>query len=154
MKVTNTQKGPRGVNAVNGPVLIEPGETVEVEIFDREKAHIEASNWFEIDGKYTENPVVVVAGAPVLKEAADNTGSELERLQALLADRDAELAKLKAQQEEPPKTAAEVIEMAKDPNVQFMSFKAAAAKLLGDKTPAKKDEILLALEELATKPGA
>ncbi|ASP70357.1 hypothetical protein CDO28_01475 [Sinorhizobium meliloti] len=51
-----------------------------------------------------------------------------------------------------PKTALEVLEMAKDPNVQFMSFKAAAAKLLGDKTPAKKDDIIAALEELATQP--
>lgn len=152
MKVTNTQKGPRGVNTVNGPVLIEPGEAVEVDIFAREQAHIEASQWFEIDGDYTDDPIV---GAwEVLTATADNTGSELERLQALLADRDAELAKLKAQQEEPPKTAAEVLEMAKDPAVQFMSFKAAAAKLLGDKTPAKKDEIIAALEDLATKPGA
>jgi len=52
-----------------------------------------------------------------------------------------------------PKTAAEVLEMAKDQNVQFMSFKAAAAKLFGDKTPAKKDEIIAALEDLATKPN-
>jgi len=51
-----------------------------------------------------------------------------------------------------PKTALEVLEMAKDPNVQFMSFKAAANKLLGEKTPAKKDEIIAALEELATQP--
>nr|WP_234804694.1 hypothetical protein [Sinorhizobium americanum] len=151
MKVTNTQAGPRGINTVNGPVLIEPGETVEVEVFDREKAHMEASKWFDVDGDYTENPSVTAA--PALKEAAENTESELERLRAQLAERDAELAKLKAeQQEEQPKTAAEVLDMAKDPNVQFMSFKAAASKLLGDKTPAKKDEILAALEELATKP--
>jgi len=50
------------------------------------------------------------------------------------------------------KTPLEVLEMAKDPNVQFMSFKAAAAKLLGDKTPSKKDEIIAALEELVTQP--
>jgi hypothetical protein len=51
-----------------------------------------------------------------------------------------------------PKTALEVLEMAKDPNVQFMSFKSAAKKLLGDKTPGTKDEIVAALEELATQP--
>ncbi|KRD56489.1 hypothetical protein [Ensifer sp. Root278] len=50
------------------------------------------------------------------------------------------------------KSVTEVLAMATDPNVQFMSFKAAAAKLLGDKTPAKKDEIIAALEDLATKP--
>lgn len=51
-----------------------------------------------------------------------------------------------------PRTALEVLEMAKDPNVQFMAFKSAASKLLGDKTPSKKDEIIAALEELATQP--
>ncbi len=51
-----------------------------------------------------------------------------------------------------PKTALEVLEMAKDQNVQFMSFKSAAKKLLGDKTPATKDEIVAALEEMATQP--
>lgn len=51
-----------------------------------------------------------------------------------------------------PKTAQEVLAMANDPNVQFMTFKSAATKLLGDKTPAKKDEIIAALEELATQP--
>jgi hypothetical protein len=51
-----------------------------------------------------------------------------------------------------PKTAQEVLAMANDPSVQFMTFKAAAAKLLGEKTPSKKDEIVAALEELATQP--
>ncbi len=51
-----------------------------------------------------------------------------------------------------PKTAKDVLDMASDPSVQFMTFKAAATKLLGDKTPSKKDEIVAALEELATQP--
>ncbi|RVJ66629.1 hypothetical protein CN167_32530 [Sinorhizobium medicae] len=151
MKITNTQPGPRGINTVNGPVLVEPGQTVEVEIFAREKAHIKASKWFEIEGDYTDNPGVTAA--PALKDAAQNVDAELDRLRAQLAERDAELAKLKAQDDQ-PKTAAEVLAMANDPNVQFMSFKSAASKLLGDKTPAKKDEIVAALEDLATKPGA
>ena len=51
-----------------------------------------------------------------------------------------------------PKTAAEVLAMGSDTDVQFMTFKAAAAKLLGDKTPTTKAEIVAALEELATQP--
>ncbi|ETA72332.1 hypothetical protein HKB47_22650 [Mesorhizobium japonicum] len=47
------------------------------------------------------------------------------------------------------KTAAEVLALA-DGN--FMAFKSAASKLLGDKTPEKKAEIVAALEDLATKP--
>lgn len=52
----------------------------------------------------------------------------------------------------PNRTPQEVLAMAEDSSVQFMTFKAAAAKLLGDKTPAKKDEIVIALMELATNP--
>ena len=151
MKITNTQPGPRGINTVNGPVLVEPGQTVEVEIFALEKAHIKASKWFEVEGDYTDNPGVTAA--PTLKDAAQNVDAELDRLRAQLAERDAELAKLKVQDDQ-PKTAAEVLAMANDPNVQFMSFKSAASKLLGEKTPGKKDEIVAALEDLATKPGA
>ncbi|TPN44448.1 hypothetical protein FJ981_28035 [Mesorhizobium sp. B1-1-4] len=47
------------------------------------------------------------------------------------------------------KTAGDVLALA-DGN--FMAFKSAAAKLLGDKTPSKKDEIVAALEDLATTP--
>ncbi|MDX1028918.1 hypothetical protein GOL90_27965 [Sinorhizobium medicae] len=49
------------------------------------------------------------------------------------------------------KTAAEVLKMATDGS-QFMAFKAAASKLLGDKTPANKADIVAALEDLATQP--
>eukprot|EP00873_Tetraselmis_striata_P020725 jgi/Tetstr1/440989/TSEL_029257.t1 len=45
-----------------------------------------------------------------------------------------------------PKTPAEVLELA-DGN--FMTFKAAATKVLGDATPATKDEIVAALKAKA-----
>lgn len=48
------------------------------------------------------------------------------------------------------KTAAEVLAMA---GGNFMVFKSAASKLLGDATLSKKGEIVAALEELATKLG-
>ncbi|WMT85574.1 hypothetical protein NO932_11610 [Pelagibacterium sp. 26DY04] len=49
-------------------------------------------------------------------------------------------------QDEQPKTAAEVLELA-DGN--FMTFKAAASKVLGDDTPSTKDEIIAALKAKA-----
>ncbi|WP_018900415.1 hypothetical protein [Rhizobium sp. 2MFCol3.1] len=153
MKFTNTQPGPRGINTVNGPILVDPKETVEVEVYAREQQHIEATQWFEVKGSYTDNPGA--PSAPSAKAAASGETDEIKGLRKQLADREAELAKLKAnakQDEEPPKTAAEVLAMASNPEVQFMTFKAAATKLLGDKTPAKKDEIVAALEELATQP--
>lgn len=56
MKVTNTQKGPRGINTVSGPVLVDPDQTVEVEVYEREREHIEAAGWFKVSGGYTKNP--------------------------------------------------------------------------------------------------
>lgn len=53
---------------------------------------------------------------------------------------------------EQPKTAAEILAMAADNSVRFMSFKGEAAKLLGSDLPAKKADIVAILEELATKP--
>lgn len=49
MKITNIEKGPRGVNTVNGPVLIEPGQTVDVELSDVELKVAKATGWFETD---------------------------------------------------------------------------------------------------------
>lgn len=51
----------------------------------------------------------------------------------------------------PAKTPAEVLALAE--TAHFMTFKAEATKILGDKTPGSKAEIVTALEELATKPA-
>lgn len=58
----------------------------------------------------------------------------------------------KGEPEAPELTADAVIAMADDAAVPFLAFKAAASKLLGDKTPSEKDDIILALMELATDP--
>jgi hypothetical protein len=94
MKFTNTQKGPRGLNAISGPVLIDPGQTVEVDVYVREQQHIEAAGWFDVKGSYKDNPET--SSGPALKAGAADTSAELEDLKKQLAERDAELAKLKA----------------------------------------------------------
>lgn len=48
-----------------------------------------------------------------------------------------------------PKTAEQVLELQTG---NFMTFKSEAKKLLGDQTPGNKEEIIAALEELATQP--
>lgn len=81
MQITNTQPGPRGVNTVMGPVVIDPGQTINAEVYAREQAHIEAAGWFEVSGDYAANPDAPVSAAP----------------DATLADKDAEIEALKAQ---------------------------------------------------------
>lgn len=110
MKITNTQAGPRGLNAKDGPVLVEPGQTVDVDMEVAELAVAKKTGWFEFSA---------AAKAHKAHDADD------------------------------AKSAAEVLALA-DGN--FMAFKSAASKLLGDATPSKKDEIIAALEELATNP--
>lgn len=112
MKVTNNQAGPRGLNTLDGAVLVDPGQSVDVDLSDAELKVAKATGWFSFDSK----------GSAKSKEF---------------------------QGEADPKSAAGVLAMA-DGN--FMAFKSAATKLLGDKTPDKKAEIVAALEDLATKP--
>ncbi|MFP5078305.1 hypothetical protein ACLE20_13435 [Rhizobium sp. YIM 134829] len=96
MKITNTQKGPRGVNTVAGPVLIEPDQTFEGDVFEREREHIEAAGWFKVEGSYTPDPSRGPAPAPAPAPAAQSNNGEVEALRRQLAERDAEIVKLKA----------------------------------------------------------
>ncbi|HEV7258942.1 MAG TPA: hypothetical protein VGN82_14270 [Bosea sp. (in: a-proteobacteria)] len=58
MKITNISKGPRGVNATDGTVLIEPGESVEVELSAAEAKIAKATGWFDMSGKAKAEPKV------------------------------------------------------------------------------------------------
>jgi hypothetical protein len=51
MKVTNISKGPRGLNTKAGPILVEIGETVDVELSDDEAKVSKATGWFEFGNK-------------------------------------------------------------------------------------------------------
>lgn len=58
MKITNISQGPRGVNTVSGPVLIEPGQEVEVELSAAEAKVAKATGWFDMSGKAKAEPKV------------------------------------------------------------------------------------------------
>lgn len=64
MQVKNTQQGPRGLNTEAGPVLVEPGQTVDVKLSDAELASARKSGWFEFgaaaeqDEEQDEKPVL------------------------------------------------------------------------------------------------
>lgn len=52
MKVTNISEGPRGLNTKNGPVLVEPGQTIDdIELVDAELKVAKATGWFDFSGK-------------------------------------------------------------------------------------------------------
>lgn len=59
---------------------------------------------------------------------------------------------VKQSTDDTPKTAVEVLAMAND-GTHFQTFRSEAHKLLGEATPGSKDEIVAALDALATDPG-
>lgn len=79
MKFTNISAGPRGLNTKAGTVLVEPRQSIDVEIEAAEKKIALASGWF-IEGD-----------APKAKEEA---GESVAALQAQVAERDASIADL------------------------------------------------------------
>ena len=114
MKITNTQPGPRGINTVAGPVLVDPGQTVSADVYRRERQHIEAAGWFKVEGDYADDPVE--GTAPSVPGPDDQTkaafvalGNEIVSLRdqiaelqegankQAIADRDARIADLEAQ---------------------------------------------------------
>lgn len=123
-KITITNNRPGGFGIPGGPIIAGNGGTLEVEQgdWDGVKGHPVVAAWLDVDH-------LTVSGATAEKKQAPSAGDGYEA-----------------------KSALEVLAMANATDVPFMSFKSAAAKLLGEKTPAKKDEIIAALEELATQP--
>jgi hypothetical protein len=123
-KITITNNRPGGFGIPGGPVIAGNGGTLEVEQkdWDGVKDHPVVAAWLDADH-------LTVSGAKAEKKHVPSAGDGDEGMSAL-----------------------EVLAMASATDVPFMSFKSAAAKLLGDKTPSKKDEIVAALEELATQP--
>ena len=49
MKVTNISAGPRGINTAAGPVLIEPGQTRDLDVPAAEAKIAKATGWFSFD---------------------------------------------------------------------------------------------------------
>jgi len=164
MKITNNSCAVQGVHTLGGIAFLKPGETREnLELSDGQARQAGRLKFLVLVGKPSnDTPKEVVAGQRLeippneidqLRWQIEAQNAEVVRLTNLMAERDAELSKFReAKSDEPVKTPADVLAMATDATVQFMSFKAAATKLLGDKTPSKKDEIVAALEELATQP--
>src|SRR5688572_26960084 len=116
-KITITNKRPGGFGIPGGPVIAGNDGSLEVEQkdWDGVKDHPVVKAW--LDAGHLK-----VSGAKAeKKQEAGNDGGE------------------------EPKTAVEVLAMASATDVPFMAFKSAATKLLGDKTPAKKDDIVAAL---------
>ncbi|MER9677645.1 hypothetical protein [Mesorhizobium sp. M0208] len=88
MKVTNSQAGPRGINTTSAPVLIDPGQTVDVEVSSAELKVAKQPAGSRFAGKDSSQSAEFQGKAAAdreredLKKQADDLGIELcqERL--------------------------------------------------------------------------
>lgn len=86
LAITNIDKGPRGVNAARGgTILVDPGQTVEVELTEAEAADL-SKDWFSVKGKAKDD------AADGTKSYEDMTRAELD---ALAAERGVDTAEAK-----------------------------------------------------------
>lgn len=74
MKVTNIDKGPRGLNTNTGPLILGPSESADVEMTFAEKAVSEATGWFNFE----------VAPKPDPTPGFDPASAKVEELKAWL----------------------------------------------------------------------
>lgn len=56
MRITNMQPGPRGLNAISGPVMLDPGQSIDVEMSEAEAKIAKATGWFEFGKAKSEKP--------------------------------------------------------------------------------------------------
>ena len=110
MKITNTQPGPRGVNTVAGPILVEPNQTIEAKVYAREREHIEAAGWFTIEGGYEADPSDGAVRGPMNDDASTKGAliakdQEIADLQQTVKAKDAEIVDLQQKLEAATKPA-------------------------------------------------
>jgi hypothetical protein len=140
MKIANNAKGLQGVHTLNkGVVYLKPGQT-------RTDLEMDATAF----ARASALPFLIVEGEPVKTASADTPAAKPAKSPKATK---ASKPKAESKASDEPKSAAEVLAMTKAEPFQFLAFKAEAKKVLGDETPATKDEIVKALEELATKPA-
>ncbi|UYW25663.1 hypothetical protein OKC48_20675 [Methylorubrum extorquens] len=80
MQVKNTQQGPRGLNTVAGPVLVEPGRVVDVELSESELKSARKSGWFEFGAEAEADDEGDEGEKPTLANLSD------DELRTLLAE--------------------------------------------------------------------
>lgn len=72
MQVKNTQQGPRGLNTEAGPVLVEPGQTVDVKLSQAENASARKSGWFEFGAEAEADDEGDEGEKPTLADLSDD----------------------------------------------------------------------------------
>lgn len=96
MDVTNNSKALQGIHTLDGLVYVPPGETKSVRLNETLHGHAKALDFFKLEGE-PEKDDLGKADQPAGQAASiEALNAEIDNLKKQLAERDAELAKLKA----------------------------------------------------------
>lgn len=156
MKVTNNSQAVQGVHTLHGVRYIQPGASRDLVLTLSQAARVERLPFIELDGDPVEDPAPSLSVSADGKEGVYIPASEFnglrdsfEQLRAENASLREQIAKLEGNGGEQTKTIDEVLVLADD-GTHFKTFEAEAKKILGDATPATKDEIVAALKAKQT----
>ncbi|MEZ2220758.1 hypothetical protein [Rhizobium sp. RCC_161_2] len=156
MKVTNNSRAVQGVHTLHGVRYIQPGASRHLVLTLSQAARVERLPFIELDGDPVEDPAPSLSVSADGKEGVYIPASEFnglrdsfEQLRTENASLRQRIDELEGNGGEQTKTIDEVLVLADD-GTHFKTFEAEAKKILGDATPATKDEIVAALKAKQT----
>ncbi|NTG48586.1 hypothetical protein G6M04_14430 [Agrobacterium rhizogenes] len=156
MKVTNNSKSVQGVHTLHGVRYIQPGDSRDLVLTLSQALRADRLPFIELDGDPVEDPAPSLSVSADGKEGVYIPASEFnglrdsfEQLRTENASLRQRIAELEGNGSEQTKTIDEVLVLADD-GTHFKTFEAEAKKILGDATPATKDEIVAALKAKQT----
>lgn len=156
MKVTNNSRAVQGVHHLGGVAYVKPGETKDLVLSKSQAKRADRMSFIDVDGDPVDDPVLTAAKrAGEGKDGVYIPASEFNGLRTsfdALREENETLRKRLAELEggaPAAKTVAEVLALA-DGGTHFKTFEAEAKKILGDATPATKEDIVAALKAKQT----
>ncbi|NTI22038.1 hypothetical protein G6M87_09200 [Rhizobium rhizogenes] len=156
MKVTNNSKSVQGVHTLHGVRYIQPGGSRDLVLTLNQALRADRLPFIDLDGDPVEDPAPSLSVSAEGKEGVYIPASEFnglrdsfEQLRTENASLRQRIAELEGNGSEQTKTIDEVLVLADD-GTHFKTFEAEAKKILGDATPATKDEIVAALKAKQT----
>lgn len=88
MLVTNTQRGPRGLNTLAGPVYLAPNQSADVEMSEAEAAVSRATGWFDFEAPAAAEPA---KDGPAPVDPVDYAALDMDELRKLVEERGLEV---------------------------------------------------------------
>ncbi|NTJ00346.1 hypothetical protein G6L07_08410 [Agrobacterium rhizogenes] len=156
MKVTNNSKSMQGIHTLHGVRYIQPGASRDLVLTLSNTLRAERLPFIDLDGDPVEDPPAAInatsdgkGGVYIPADEFNGLRDSFDQLREENASLRKRIAELEGSGGQQAKTIDEILVLADD-GTHFKTFEAEAKKILGDATPATKDEIVAALKAKQT----